>query len=327
MGLLDGVDENKVASDVLSEFGFEESNDAPETVEAVQQAQTETLETNEESQSDLSELDNEFQEAERRISKATLYRQLIRGRFFDGEGDLVLEVEAELKEFVKKQYLGLSGISQVVKQVVEKDFSNEEVLALKSLAERIIKSAKDKPVKTPQLQPRAVSKTDATIRSPITKKQPQPQVKKPQLQVRRVPEEAQQNTLKQTPKPSQKTQPVIPAIKKLTVPPDESILEENGQKYRIKYVGMPDVDEFGIMDGGKIRKLQDKQTCVLSNGIQVFKNGASVSKVIKTAVVSNANVPGRLPFPSSDQITAMSESNAIQAANKLPPTLGSILGR
>ena len=130
----------------------------------------------------------------------------------------------------------------------------------------------------------------------------------------------------------------IPALKKtqtvrsitpqkLALPTDGSIVEENGQKYRIKYVEMPDIDKYGIMDGGKIRKLGDGQTTMLSNSIQVYKSGGNVHEIFRTIVGDNSNIPGRVPFPSREQMEVQSMNNAVGAASKLPPTLASIVGR
>ena len=160
MGLLDEIDEDKIAASIMQEAGFEEDNTVVQepAVEPEQVGQVAGVETNQEVetpepyQEETSELDIEFTAAERRLSKAILYRELIRGSFFDGNSELVSEVEAELKEFVKQQYLALSGKPKETAVAVEKDFSGDEIVALKSLAERIIKNAKvlnEKPVPKP----------------------------------------------------------------------------------------------------------------------------------------------------------------------------------
>ena len=339
-GLLDSnepVTEEAAANEIMQEYGFEPAPE-PEQAQAIalEPGPLPTFEdlSGEEAAEpeQLTELDNEFAEAERRLSKAILYRQLIKGRFFDGDSELVLEVESELKEFVKKQYLVLSGagVAPVVTQVVEKDFSTEEITALKELAGRILKKPNllDAP-KPPQLQPRPVSKPIPVATPQVAKKPPVAPAKRPQLQTRKVPEDVPQSkpVAKPAAKPVQKPQQVrTPVLGKLTVPADESVIEENGQKFKVHYVDMPNIDEFGIMDGGKIRKMADKGTCILSNGIQVFKDGGMVQKVIKSALTNNVDIPGRLPWPTNDQLSVMSQNNALEAVTKYP-SLNAVLGR
>jgi hypothetical protein len=345
MGLLDTdapLTEDKAAEQIMQEYGFETApvqepesllpddgtypEPGPEPDSAIEDLETRPVE-------EATELDNEFAEAERRLSKAILYRELIKGHFFNGDSELVLEVEAELKDFVKKQYLILSGAgpAPVVTSEVEKDFSPDEITALRELANRILKTPKllDAP-KAPQLQPKPVPKQVAPVPPAPAKKPPVAPAKRPQLQTRKVPEEVVQAkpTVKPAPKPAQKTQQVKKPIPTgpvtLTLPAEKSVIEENGQQYKVHYVDMPNIDEFGIMDGGKIRKMADKATCLLSNGIQVFKDGALIRKVIKSALTSNTNIPGRIPFPSNDQMSTITQNNALEATTRYP-TLQSIL--
>ena len=317
MGLLDGIDEAKVANDVMQELGFND-NDVVVQEPTPTYTQEDPVEPTYEPEEAPTELDSEYEAAERRMSKAILYRQLIKGRFFDGDGELIIEVEGELKEFVKKQYLVLSGsLNAQVIQPTEKDFTNEEVTVLKSLAGQIIKRPKlleAKPVKPPQLQPRPVPVAQKPVEN-----------KKPELKPRRVPEEANQ------PKPSkpakQEPKPVrLINNTKLNIPADESVVEENSQRYKIKYVEMPNIDEYGIMDGGKIRKLGDGETCMLTNGIQVVKKGGNCNKILRTLITNNQNVPGRLPFPSIGEMASLSERIATQATSHYP-SIDGILGR
>jgi hemin uptake protein HemP len=321
MGLLDGIDEAKVANDVMQELGFNDNDVVVQEPTPTYQEESQSApEPSYDSVDAPTELDSEFEAAERRLSKAILYRQLIKGRFFDGDGELIIEVENELKEFVKKQYLVLSGaLKQISVVTAPKDFLPEEITVLKSLAGQIIKRPKlleAKPVKTPQLQPRPVPVVQKPVEAP----------KNPELKPRRVPEEAQ---AKLPPKQPNKQDPKPVRLinnTKLTIPKDESVVEENGQRYKIKYIEMPNIDEYGIMDGGKIRKLGDNESCMLTNGIQVIKNGQSCHKILRTLITNNQNVPGRLPFPSIGEMQVLSERIATQATSHYP-SIDGILGR
>jgi hypothetical protein len=338
-GLLDGdapITEEGAATEIMQELGFETAP-VPEPVDPqlLQGTSTpieepEDLEEESDPLSSEPELGDEFEEAERRMSKAILYRELIRGRFFGGDSDLITEVEAELKGFVKTQYLILSGANTapVVAQPVEKDFNPDEITALKELANRILKTPKilEAP-KAPKLQPKPVPKAVAPVPPPAPKKPPVAPPKKPQLQTRKVPEEVAVTKPVQKPvvKPAAKPQkPTGPA--KLTVPEHNSVIEENNQRFRILHVEMSNIDEYGIMDGGKIRTMSNGSTCLLSNGIQVKKDGETVFKILRSALPNDSKIPGRLPTPSREQFAALSQLNAMEATNKYP-SLDAVLGR
>jgi hypothetical protein len=334
-GLLDGdapITEEGAATEIMQELGFETAP-VPEPVEvhtagvAVEVDPADEPALYEEETAEP-ELGDEFEEAERRMSKAILYRELIRGRFFGGDSDLIAEVEAELKGFVKAQYLILSGAGAppTVTQVVEKDFLPDEITALKELANRILKTPKilEAP-KAPKLQPKPVPKVVAPTPQPVPKKPPVVPAKKPQLQTRKVPEEIA--ATKPAPKPvAKQIKPQRPALTKLTAPENKAIVEENGQKFQIRYTEMSNVDEFGIMDGRKIRGMSNGDTCMLSNGIQVKKDGETIFKVLRAALANSDNIPGRLPFPTREQMTAMSQITALEATNRYP-SLDAVLGR
>src|ERR1017187_41493 len=360
MGLLD---EDAVVSSVMSELGFEEEqsqsqdtgptlqlfepepNVAPTVVQAMneqhEELQAEAPQTEEETEIDL-----ELTEAEERLAKAQLYKQFIVGNIFDGNGPGVKEVSNEFRDFARRQLQILLG---VVPKVDESHFTEDEVKVIKIFIARILQNPKliDPPKpKTPQLQSKPVSRPVAQVAPPPVQKPAVAPPKKPQLRSRQVPEEAQaQPTQKAAPKASKeqvKAQPAKQVAKpaprpttpqaSLPVPADESIVEENGQKFKIHYRGMPNIDIYGIMDGGKIRTLGEGQSCMLSNGIQVLKSGNEVTQLFRTLVVPNQNTPGRRPFPSIEEMAQVSLNNATQQASRLPISQGrlsvdKVLGR
>ena len=345
-GLLDGIDEDKAADQVMQELGYEkDETPIPEdTVVSHFVGEIPTEETLEQisvhfpgesyPEEESTELDQEFLSAERRLLKATLYRQLIKGRFFDGDEELVLEVEAELKEFVKKQYLISSGAAsppqaEIITRVVEeKVFSPEEITALKGLANRIIKNPKlieTKPVVKPaQTAPKPISKPIAYVPPASPQKPAVAPAKKPTLRARRVPEEVQSKPIPK-PQQKQKTTQQVNNVVASSVPSNDSVIEENGSRFRIKYVEMPNIDEYGVIEGAKIRNLQSGRTCVLSNGIQVYKDGTVCQKIIKTLLTNNQQMPGRVPFPSIQEMERITESQSTLAASR-QPTVEGILG-
>jgi hypothetical protein len=322
MGLLDDVDESKIADEVMSELGggFTSESDQPEPQpryqvhqvvdtsgpeEVVQETTFDDIETE--------AIEAELSEVERRLAKAQLYKQFITQPIFDGTGDIVKEVEVEFQTFARKQLQTLMGvISQPEPIKIEAQFSDDEVKVLKAFIGRILQN--------PKLQKTVVPtppKKTAVIVAPAVK--PVAPIKKPALRTRVVPEEVPQ--VKQQPKPV-KAQTALPPPRQTVVPADGSVIEEHGQKFKVKYVDMSNPDEFGIMDGMKIRKLGNKQTCMLSNGIQVLKDGNSHFKLLRTVVTSNQAIPGYQPFPTKDQMEAISANESSTAQHSLPSLQG-----
>jgi len=352
MGLLDNVDELKVANSVMAELGFEDDNQhqpqpqffqPQQELQQAQQQLTQQVEqatyvveedSEEDEQNEI--IDAELTEAEIRLSKAQLYKQFITGSIFDGNGAGVKEVSDEFRDFARRQLQILLGVTPKVDQ---SQFTEDEVKVLKIFTNRILQNPKllqDKPAKqpqTPQLQPRPVSKPVPVVQAPPPPKPVIQPPKKPQLRSRQVPEEVQSKPAQAKPPKTRlklSEQPIAKTLAnppKMAVPENGSVVEENGRHYRIRYSDMPNIDEFGVMDGGKIRMLGNGESCILSNGIQVFKTGNEVSKVLRTAFAPNTNVPGKTPFPSNEQMAAITANQAVQAAGRLPPTLNSILGR
>lgn len=336
MGLLDGIDEDKVANSVMETLGFEnEPNEEPEQEEVVT-TEPEYLQETKEYEEPEQELEQQLSEVERRLAKAQLYKQLITGSLFDGEeNDIVEEVEKEFKDYARNQLQLLMGLTVKHEEppVIVNQFTDEEAQLLKLLAETLktnISKKQQKPQKQPvKPAPKPVVTTKPVAQPTKPVAQPKSPAKKPQLRKREVPEEVPTQKTRTTAKskPASKPIPYIPPIKTLSVPEDGSIIEENGQKYKVRYVGMPNIDEYGIMDGGKIRRMANGQTCMLSNGIQVVKIGNEVSKVLKTVIVTDQKVSGRVPFPNVNQMAVITEQMAQSQVQHLPPTLGAILGK
>lgn len=330
MGLLDSTDEDKAAASVMADLGFDES---PQVVEEPTPPQPEFNETYQEDPrqppQEEPEVDIELSEVERRLAKAQLYKQMISGSLFDSSGEIVEEVEQEFHAFARNQLQLLMGLS--VKEETPPLFTEEEVSVLRYLVESVktrLETQKAKPT-TKQSQTVKSQKPAVEQPKPVTKtaavKQESP--KKPQLKTRAVPEEVPTNKKAPTTKPQpKKPTPEIKLPPKLTVPPDGAEIEEGGSKFRIKHVEMLDVDKYGIMDGSKIRKLPDQGTCLLSNGIQVAKQGSTVIEVLRTALTPVVEVPGRVPFPTREQMTSITKSMSQAQVDRFkPPSVKDIL--
>lgn len=345
MGILD----EDTADSVMTSLGFEEVPDdsglqmfvepSPVVTQKDEVVVEEQVPTEEET-----EIDAELTEAEERLAKAQLYKQFITGSIFDGNGPGVKEVSDEFRTFARRQLQILLG---VVPKVDESHFSEDEVKILKVFIGRILQNPKlmEQP-KPNQPQSKPSSKLSSPVVQQAASKPPAAPPKKPQLRSRQVPEEAvaPKPTITPASKPASKlvaqaqppkqvkSSPTKPGSQSTTVPADEAVIEDGGTRYKIRYVDMPNIDEFGIMDGGMIRQLSDGGSCVLSNGIQVLKQDNKVSKILKTALAAYTPVPGRLPFPSISQMQQISLNNATQQVSHLPINQGklsvdAILGR
>lgn len=110
------------------------------------------------SNTEVSEVQKEMDlmtEARIRFAKAALYEQMITGQLFEGEDPVTLEVENEFKEFAEKQLMVLLGISsnKVLKADPKNHFDDEQVEALRMLADKILKRQVNVTQATPPPQP------------------------------------------------------------------------------------------------------------------------------------------------------------------------------
>lgn len=335
-GLLDNIDEDKIANLVMANLGFEDDTTSQSEITDTQSETKDQVESTEEETEEV-----DLDEADNRLAKAQLYRQFITGKIFDGNGLIVNEVEKEFQDFARKRLQILLGLlpqeSKVVVQA-KLPFDEDEIKVLKILIDgikiRILKDpsfVKPKTNKQPKLRPITTPIPSAGIPEP--KKVETVVAKKPQLKLKQVPEEVSQ----QQPKPKKTViQPVDKTVSKSTtslinsshIPNDDTVVEENGTKFKIKHVAMSNIDEYGIMDGAKIRALDNKKSATLSNGIQVFKDGDEVFKILKTQISNVTSIPGRVPFPSIAQMNAMSEAIATQQSHAYESvSISKILGR
>jgi hypothetical protein len=323
------LDEDNIIKQSLEDVGID-TTEVQQTryAEVVQEFVEEPEDTSNEDV--CQENDNEITEAEIRIEKAALYKQFVSGVIFSGSGQIVEEVTKEFRDFARQQYLYLLGVKD--RPIPVQDiFSKDEIQVLKTLAEKVLGNPKILQAKQPpQIKP-APPKLQL---KPIEPKPPEETIKsivrKPTLVTRKIEEAV--IVPKLSSKPETKKTPAKPSSKPLEVPAHDAIVEEGGRKYRVHHLPMSDVDEYGIVNGHKVRKMIDGQTILLinrgvdntgamqENNVQVFKKNNSCFKIIKSPIIdreANKTIPGYIPFPSNDSFAMVSAQAATNAAAAL----------
>ena len=276
MGLLDDNPESRLDKEMV-ELGFaeapvEEPEQEPETKQ--------NLFSEEQTQEDeVRELD----EVERRMSKALLYKQLLSGDLFGDADELAQEVDKEIKSFVRdrcRELLGMQAAKpqvQIIKQV--EVFTEQEVQALKSMANRIINSspAVQKLAGLPKVAPK-----------PVLKPQPIEVVKKvapkPVLKSREIPQELQQPKPKPVVRNEVKQKPVVK--NNSSFPLDDDVIEERGQKVKIKHIETTP-DNYSLTDANLMKRMSDGQVITLSDNTQIMRSGNSWVRATKRPAVIN----------------------------------------
>ena len=298
-----------------------ESDGASYTQEAILRQEEELVEELTDTQVDI-----KFSEAETRLEKAMLYRQWITGALFDGDSEAVREVTSEFQGFAQLQLRKLLGIEAEKQDVIIKsDFTEQETLILKTLANQILSN----PKLTPKKPNMAVT---AQVKPAVVVPQPKPlPPKKPQLRTRKVPQEiaTQQPVVAQpAPKPAvvapkhpvqqQKPQakPTQPQAKKPVVRAQDEVFEENGRTYKANWVPMAS-GEYGPVEKQRIDTMRPETVITLRNGLQVVKNiQGDIFKVINQDQTPKKPVDGAVPFPTLGQMAYLTAAAAGQAADR-----------
>ena len=302
MGLLD--DPEARLDQEMVDLGYAE---AP-VEEVEQEPPTESDGTYSEPQTQEDEV-RELDEVERRMSKALLYKQLLSGDLFGDADELAQEVDKEIKSFVRdrcRELLGMQAAKpqvQLIKQV--EVFTDQEVQALKSMANRIINSspAVQKMAGLPKVAPK-----------PVLKPQPVEIVKKPApkpvLRSREIPQELQQPKVKPVIKNEVKPKPVV---KNSKFPLDDDVVEERGQKFKIKHVETVP-DNYSLTDANLMRRMSDGQVITLSDNTQILKSGGSWVRATKKPAVINTQEG--FPTLNPKQLEIFSANQAGVAASR-----------
>lgn len=107
---------------------------------------------------DEERFDEQMDEADKRLEVASYYRILLRGALFDDESEAALSVQREVRGFIKTRLEVLLGMRTEKAAVPTKQpFTEEQLEALKALANRVLKkpelvAVKDAPKPEPTLR-------------------------------------------------------------------------------------------------------------------------------------------------------------------------------
>ena len=138
-------------SDLFNSFESEEFEDSSQQSEETHGRNDPVSQVMEE----LDEMDEELVEAEKRLSKAAYYKVISKNGVVEDDGtDEAAEVNAEAALWARKRMADLLGLGhkQEVAQPVSSQFSEQEVLALRKLAERLLTAQGGSPTPEPQVR-------------------------------------------------------------------------------------------------------------------------------------------------------------------------------
>jgi hypothetical protein len=254
-------------------------------------------------------IDEQMSEAERRLSKALLYKQWVGGHLFDGDStDLTREVEAEISSFVRERLGILLGVSKPLEKLVavETQFTPIEVKVLKLLASKVLSNPKLQGLVDKVIQPSKPLPVKPTLRP-----RQQPEVAKPSVQPQVKPRIQPAST-----KVPAKVVSNANSNAKEILPQDQEIVEEKGKKFRIKWAQMGP-SEFGdkvedllvALPAGRYIRLPRGP----GGGLQVYKaTETDYFKILRMDITPQVTSVNRIPFPT-DMVTA----TAIHAGNSL----------
>jgi hypothetical protein len=270
----------------------------------------------------------EMSEVEKRLQKAVLYQQWASGNLYDQKTPSTIEVEAEFREFALSQLNKLIGIKQQEPEV-KSSFDEQEIVALKTLAQMVINNPSllggKKQVKEPaRVQQTAVKQAVTKPRSEPVKPAAKP-VGRPKLIKQEVPQEivvkpapiAQPAQIRQSPQPQQ-TRPVSnqPAKRGPQFYKDGEQVEEGGKKYEIKW-SLTRAGAYGPAEEIRLNNMPQKTCLLLKDGMTVYKTeGDQIFKVIKMDKTPKLRPEEAVPFPRNMTIATIAAAEAgANAAN------------
>ena len=339
-----------IADDLMAEMGLgpdpsEGYAEPAVEVEAVDEPQGTSLSpADAEEPVSYQEFDEELSEAELRLAKAALYRQFLSGPLFDGDSEIIRQVEKEFRDFARQCMARLLGVQEGSSESSpHKLFTDDEVTVLKAVVKKMVQTVSTK--KTNTASARVEVRQPA---SPPVQKKNEKSEKNAGLRVRPAPE----GVLKrgrpahdspgltrrppapaQTPQPHRPPQvrtmapqaapptpPKNPPWTSATVPEDQTLLEENGRKYRIRWRQIPS-SNFGPAAERILEKLQPDQAVLLPNGVWVKKTvGEELYSIIKQDLTPEPSSSARIPMPDKAGMEAMTALQTARAVSLLPAT-------
>lgn len=277
----------------------------------------------------------ELDEAERRLYKASFYRDLLHGQIFDSGNPVTDEVEEECREFYRRRMA--EAMAGVTKSGAGLLLTDRRLSVLALMADAVM--ANPKLQMALGLNSNAVASVPAEAPAPAPAP-PQPK-KRPTLRGRApegtvnvvVPQQARQAT--PTPKQLPQRQPAPAAaqpprpaaaspvqaprpVASGVAPAHDEIVESGGRRYRIKHVDMNSA-EYGPQIQSQIEGLPIGGSMVLANGAQILREPDRFVKILQLDLTrQKIDRSTAMPFPTETQMTALTQMRSAEALNVLP---------
>lgn len=249
-------------------------------------------------------------EAEFRITKALLYKELLQGSFFDSSNTVIDEVEYEIREFVERKLQELLGMAVPVQ--VQKDFTEEQIIALRAWADKISSDAKLMSAISKAEPKEAVKEPKVVPRAPLVTNT----IKEPALRTRTTPKAVGRPAGSKNKKPLVK--PVAaPAAAPKPVAQDDAIpkagskITEGGVKYEITHSPVDfSTQGFIAEDIERMRHLPIGKTLKTEDGFWIGRSGEKTYiKINRLAVKSGTAI-------NLEQMQAIQDQQAMMATNQ-----------
>jgi hypothetical protein len=206
------------------------------------------LDSEEYEEAETQEGDEEFGEAERRLSLARYYQQLTKGGLIDEDSEEARQVDSEVRAFARERMNVLIGLAaEKAPETAELPFSEDQVGVLQQWADHMIERAKQPAIRPmappPPMKPQVTGPRIKPVAAPPKRKTTKLVGKKPEKPKKTEAPHAGAADLGAVPTPEE--QPDYSQI------PTGEVFEENGRKY--KMVDVPGrIDDNGQQKRAKM---------------------------------------------------------------------------
>jgi len=133
----------------------------------------------------------ELSDVELRLEEANCYKALLRNSLFNNASPIAQKVENKVRDYIRKQLRVLLGLeSEVAAKAAQSVFSDEEVVRLRALAQKILdkeRQSQGVPTVTPAVATPAPMSVNRAQVEPLPTPEPQPQKRGPKPQARKAP--------------------------------------------------------------------------------------------------------------------------------------------
>jgi len=259
---------------------------------------------------------NQVGEVQRRLKMAALYDVVLSNPLFEGDGEMVSEVEAEFRAFAMQRQAALLGVAAPAAPVVEAQFSADQAATLALVAE---------------LGPQGVRVLHALVDTMIAKARasgaPLPSAAPPQkpaklgLRKRELPAAMRKAELPVAVPPSRPApaarpnapaKPVVAAAAPISVadiPVEGSEYVEDGEKYTAAWVDVS-ADDYGPSEQPTMQGLRPGQAARLGIGVRVFNVAGQLKKLVGKRKSGQRKGRGGIPFPAQQSMTLLTAASA-----------------